>query len=250
MPLGQAELSGDIGSSVALGRGNMLRGSGLAASLVVLAAPAFADELEKRHKELLERKDLQFVFTVDQPPEPQRPPGWLEWLGDLLGFLSPLFNLIFWGALALVLAGIIFFAAREFIESRPGRNPKVKDENPVQVTEFRPTEAKAKALLEEADRLAAAGKFDEAAHTLLYRSIEDIEERLPRSIRKAQTSREIAGLTALPQAVRAAFEPITRAVERSWFGGLKLNAADYQVCRKAYADFALAEAWSRTGAAA
>ena len=228
----------------------MLRGLSLAASVVVLVAPAFADELEKRHKELLERKDLQFAFAIDPPPAPQRPPGWLSWLGACLSFLSPLFNLIFWGALALVVGGIIFFAVREFMESRPGRNPRIKDGNPVQVTEFRPTEAKAKALLEEADRLAAAGKFDEAAHTLLYRSIEDIEERLPRSIRKAQTSREIAGLAALPQAVRSAFEPITRAVERSWFGGLKLNADDYQVCRKAYADFALAEAWVRSGAPA
>jgi hypothetical protein len=227
----------------------MLRRLSLAASVFVLAAPAFADELEQRHKELLDRKDLQFAFSVE--PEPVRQTsGWLSWLGDILSALSPLFNAIFWGALALVLGGIIFFVAREFLENRPGRKPKVKDENPVQVTEFRPTEAKAKALLEEADRLAAAGKFDEAAHTLLYRSIEDIEERLPRSIRKAQTSREIAGLSALPQAVRLAFEPITRAVERSWFGGLKLNAEDYQVCRKAYADFALAETWSPAGAAA
>jgi hypothetical protein len=136
------------------------------------------------------------------------------------------------------------------VESRPGRSPKIKDENTVQVTELRPTETKAKALLEEADQLAAAGKFDEAAHTLLYRSIADIEERLPRSIRRAQTSREIASLAALPQAVRSAFEPITRAVERSWFGGLKLNADDYQACRKAYSDFALPETWSRAGAAA
>ena len=250
MPQGEVDTSGDIGSSVALGRGNMLRRLSFAASLAALASPAFADDLEQRHKELLERKDLQFVFSVEPPPQPQRPPGWLDWLGDLLNFLSPLFNLIFWGALALVVGGIIFFVAREFAESRPGRSPKIRDENPVQVTEFRPTEARAKALLEEADRLAAMGRFDEAAHTLLYRSIQDIEERLPRSIRKAQTSREIAVLAALPQAVRTAFEPITRAVERSWFGGLKLDADDYQACRKAYADFALAETWSRTGAAA
>jgi hypothetical protein len=228
----------------------MLRRLTLAASLAVLAAPAFADDLEQRHKALLERKDLQFAFSVEPPPTPPRSSGWLDWLGDLLSLLSPLFNIIFWGALALVVGGIIFFAVREFVESRPGRSPRIKDDNPVQATEFRPTEAKAKALLEEADRLAAAGKFDEAAHTLLYRSIEDIEERLPRSIRKAQTSREIAGLAVLPDAVRGAFEPITRAVERSWFGGLKLNADDYQACRKAYADFALAETWTRAGAAA
>ncbi|NJM47374.1 MAG: hypothetical protein HC860_15445, partial [Alkalinema sp. RU_4_3] len=69
--------------------------------------PAFADDLEQRHKELLERKDLQFAFSVD-PPEPvERSPGWLDWLGDFLNLLSPLFTVIFWGALALVIGGIL-----------------------------------------------------------------------------------------------------------------------------------------------
>lgn len=237
---------GDVGSSVVFKRGMIWRAGGLAAAAAWLALPAFADDLEQRHKELLDRKDLQFAFSAE--PEPFERPGWLDWLGDLLNFLSPLFNVIFWGALALGVLAILYFVAREFAESRPGRNPKIRDENPVQTTEYRPTEAKAKALLEEADRLAAAGKYDEAAHTLLYRSIADIEERLPRSIRKAQTSREIAGMAILPDAVRAAFAPITRAVEQSWFGGRKLSADDYQACRKAYADFALPDAWSSPGA--
>jgi hypothetical protein len=220
----------------------MLRSLNLAVAAVLLALPAFADDLEQRHKELLGRKDLQFAFTAEPAPSP--PPGWLSWLGDVLQFLSPIFNVIFWGALAFVIAGILFFVVREFAESRPGRNPRIRDENPVQETDYRPTSARAKALLGEADRLAAEGRFDEAAHTLLHRSIEDIEERLPRSIRRAQTSREIAGLAVLPAAVRAAFAPITRAVEQSWFGGRKLIAEDYQACRKAYSDFALAEAWA------
>ena len=59
----------------------MLRRLSFAASIAALALPAFADELEQHHKELLERKDLQFAFTVDPPPEPQRPPGWLDWCG-------------------------------------------------------------------------------------------------------------------------------------------------------------------------
>ena len=68
------------------------------------------------------------------------------------------------------------------------------------------------------------GYATEAARTLLHRSIEDIEQRIPQSIRKAQTSREIAGLPVLPDVVRRAFQPITRAVERSWFGGRPLDA--------------------------
>src|SRR3546814_10172873 len=37
----------------------------------------------------------------------------------------------------------------------------------------------ARALLAEADALAAEGRFAEAAHLLLYRSVEDIEGRRP-----------------------------------------------------------------------
>lgn len=207
-----------------------------------VSGPAFADEFDKRHKELLGRQDLQFAFTPEKIPEP--PPSWLRGLTEFLSALGPIFEIIFWGAIALGVAALAWFIAREFWNSRIGVNPKIKDKTPVQVTDYRPAPARARALLEEADRLAAAGRYDEAARTLLHRSIEDIEERIPQSIKKAQTSREIAGLDVLPDVVRSAFRPITRAVEQSWFGGRPLDAESYQACRKAYADFALAESWT------
>lgn len=214
----------------------------MAVQTLCLCGPAFADEFDRLHKELLGRKDLQFAFTAPEAPEP--PPSWLNGLFEFFRVLGPVFEVIFWGAIALGVVAVLWFIGREFWASRIGLNPKIKEDGDPQVTAYRPEPAKARALLEEADRLAAAGRYDEAARTLLHRSIEDIEQRLPQSIRKAQTSREIAGLSLLPEVVRGAFRPITRAVEQSWFGGRPLDAESYQTCRKAYADFALPESWA------
>ena len=78
----------------------MLRRLILAASLAVLAAPAFADDLEQRHKALLERKDLQFAFSVDPPPSPPQSPAWLAWLllhlMFLVGFRNRIIVLFQW----------------------------------------------------------------------------------------------------------------------------------------------------------
>ncbi len=206
------------------------------------AAGAQQQSFEQRHKDMVERSDLQFEFTPQKdlpPPDPDT----LGWLDQLLDAMAPLFNLIFWGALAAGGVALLWFVGREAWAGRPGQG--LTDGNaPDQATDFRPEASRARALLAEADRLAALGQFDEAVRVLLHRSIDDIEQRAPNSIRKAQTSREIGGMPILPDAVRAAFAPITRAVEESWFGGRAVDAARYQDCRKAYADFALADSWT------
>lgn len=244
MPSGKQAQSRDIATGVAFDRGKLRRKLSVAAVVVLtlcVSVPAFADEFDKRHKELLDRQDLQFAFTPEKIPD--RPPDWLRPLIEFLSALGPVFEFIFWGALVLAVAALAYFIIREFWNSRIGRNPKINEKSVVQVTDYRPEPARARALLEEADRLAAAGRYDEAARTLLHRSIQDIEERIPQSIKKAQTSREIAGLDVLPEVVRNTFRPITRAVEQSWFGGRPLDAAGWQACRKAYSDFALPESW-------
>ena len=78
---------------------------------------------------------------------------------------------------------------------------------------------------------------------LLYRSVEDIENRLPRHIRMAMTSREIAALKDLPAKARQAFAAIASIVEKGVFAGLDITREDYQLARAAYETFASAEAW-------
>ena len=110
--------------------------------------------------------------------------------------------------------------------------------------EWRPDAAAARDLLAAADALAAQGRFAEAAHLILLRSVADIERRRPRSVRPALTTREIAGLSALPPSARPAFAQIGRVVERSLFGGAPVEAAEYAECRREYEAFALPAGWA------
>ena len=224
----------------------------LGLAVLSAAAPALAQEkpqqgatFEERHETLARRTDLQFEFTplpkIEMRPKPQR-----SWMDGVFDGLQPFLEAIFWGALVLGGLALIAFVYREVWAARNDGSAKQKTAV-LQTSDFRPEAGKARALLAEADRLAAEGRYDEAVRTLLHRSIEDIEERVPNSIRKAQTSREIARMPQLPEQVRGAFSPITRAVEESWFGGRPVDAARYQDCRKAYADFALPEAWGGAG---
>jgi hypothetical protein len=120
------------------------------------------------------------------------------------------------------------------VRSKPG-----PDGEPV----WRIGEEPARQLLGDADALAADGRYSEAAHLLLHRSIAEIDRRRPASVRKALTSRDIAALPAIPSSPADAFRAIVAAVERSLFGGRALDAADWQDCRAAYERFAFAEVW-------
>ncbi len=94
-----------------------------------------------------------------------------------------------------------------------------------------------------ADRLAAEGRFDEATHLLLQRSVGQIAAARPDLVEPATTARELAAMGALPDAARTAFGTIAGRVERSLFALRALGADDWQAARAAYADFALPQAW-------
>jgi len=198
------------------------------------------DAFARAHEALLRHRDLQFDPTVRPPPPPV--PDWLLAFGKLLASAAPYLVYVFWGCLILGAAIILFFVAREVITTRwpsmrPGKGPALGAED------WRPSVAKARTLLEDADRLAAAGRFAEAVHLILFRSIEDIEGKRPDLIRPALTSRDIAGLEGVPHTVRRTFSDIARVVERSFFGGRPVGADEFAACRQAYEGFAFAEAW-------
>jgi hypothetical protein len=198
-----------------------------------------ADGFSRAHAALLRGRSLQFEPTVQAPPHV---PAWLRAFGELLASAAPYLTYVFWGFLILGAAVVLFFLARELIATRwpsmrPGKGPALGDE------EWRPSLAKARTLLEDADRLAAAGRFAEAVHLILFRSIEDIEGKRPDLISPALTSRDIAALDGVPQSVRRTFSQIARVVEHSFFGGRAVGADEFAACRAAYEGFAFAEAW-------
>lgn len=202
------------------------------------AAPSGAG-FDAAHQALAADRSLQFEVAGLDPPKP--PPGWLEPLLELIRALGPVFQVVFWAGLAVIVAAILWFIAREIIRIRP---PGKKDGLVIQDDGWRPAPAAALALLSDADALAAQGRFAEAVHLLLLRSINDIDGRLPNTVRPALTARDIAGLTKLPAAARPAFGLIARVVESSLFGGQPVDRAVFVDCRQAYEAFAFPQAWA------
>jgi hypothetical protein len=194
------------------------------------------------HRTLLEDESIQFEMKEFVPPEP---PAWLRWLAELLADTGPFWVVLFWVAAAAVLLTLLYFAAR-WIERGGLGFLKPRSEGESQAPDnWTIAEAPARALLAEADALAGAGRFSQAAHLLLFRTIEEIDRRRPDLVRPALTSRDIGGAPQLPPGPRSAFQRIAMAVERSLFGGRSLALADWQSCRAAYEDFVVAREWSR-----
>jgi hypothetical protein len=198
------------------------------------------DPLATAHAELLKDRGFQFDRAVFTPP---KPPEWLKWLGEAFEAIAPLLKWFFWIGVAIIAGLVLYALVREVLRLRmPAAKPKAfqLEAEP----EWRPDAAAARDLLAAADRLAGEGRYAEAAHLILLRSVDDIVSRRPKAVGPALTTREIAGLSALPEAARPAFAKIGRVVERSLFGGALVDAEDFAECRRDYEAFALPAGWA------
>lgn len=219
-----------------------------------------ADQFDAAHAALKADRSIQFGFT--SPPEPPRPPEWLrhlfEWLERVLepvgrflrwigSFLpdAPLARMFLWAVLiiaACALAWGLYQRLRTGKWQWPAfRKAPLADAEDEQ--EWAPDFAPAHEWLGEADALAEQGRYAEAAHHLLFRSIEDISRRRPHLVRPALTSREIGSAEVIPNEARGLFVGIVKLVERSLFGGRAVDRDDWANARAAYAEFALPKAW-------
>jgi hypothetical protein len=203
-------------------------------------SPPLPPDFIAAHKTVLADKAMQFHL---EKPVTFQPPEWLGWfkpIGQFFEAFAPFAQFIFWGVVAMVVAIILYFILREFVDIRW---PWAKKQTEAEAPEWLPDAAPARALLAEADALAANGRYGEAAHLILLRSVEDIERRRPKFLKPSSTAREIAGASALPDKARATFALIARHVEASLFGGQGLDAGSWTECREAYGRFALAGEW-------
>jgi hypothetical protein len=170
-------------------------------------------------------------------------PEWLLAVFRFLARLQPLFELLFWTCIAALACLIIFFAAREALRYYRSHKPRETDPTTAE-PDWRLVLARARALLSDADRLAAEGRFAEAVHLLLFRSIEDIDAKRPDAVKPALTSRDILTLSALPAAARRALGRLVAAVEWSYFAGRPVDATVFSECRRAYEEFAFPDSWA------
>ena len=186
--------------------------------------------------------DIQFA-PVTIPPPKAPDPSWLEALGRLLEKLfGPLGRLlgIAWPVLEKIVIGLGVVGLALIAWHLLRRLPSLRRRAPAPMPGWTPDHAEAALLLEDADRLASEGRFDEAAHLLLQRSVRQIAEARPDWLTPSSTAREIAGLPGLAVAAREAVALIADRVERSLFALRPLGAEDWQAAREAYARFALA----------
>ena len=203
-----------------------------------------AAALRTAHARLLRDKTLQFDFASAPPPKPPPRLDWLKPFGQVLAEIVHLLGYVFWACVILGVAAFVAFILLEIARTHwPGlRRPRAAPR--AAQSDWRPDAAVARALLEDADRLAAEGRYAEAARLLLHRSIEEIESRRPRLVRPAYTAREIGRLDDLPGGARPTFAFIAGVVEESLFGGREVDAAGFAACRRAYEEFAFPGAWA------
>ncbi|HTO29428.1 MAG TPA: hypothetical protein VL017_12615, partial [Devosia sp.] len=131
------------------------------------------------------RANGEIQFAPVQMPEKPPPPSWLlrflDWLSDLLRPAAEKLGLS-WPVLKWILLGIVVLAALTLLwrllapiaRIRFARAGTSENEQG-----WVPDRVAAIALLEDADRLAAEGRFDEATHLLLQRSVNQIAQARP-----------------------------------------------------------------------
>ncbi len=186
--------------------------------------------------------DLQSHFGHIDPPKPVH----LEWLANFFKALADLFApigpilpyLLYALAIAVVII-VLIPVARLLINTRFER---FRDRDRLNAdAPWRPTREAVAALLGDIDALAADGRYDEAVHLLLVRSVADINAYRPDMVRLHYSARDILIHPLLPAGARPAFQRIVGWVEKSYFAGIAVGKAGFDACRQAYVDFVAAE---------
>lgn len=219
--------------------------AGSAIKPLVTVGPALSaprrDGFDAAYTQVRGEGDIQFSASFAKPPDP--PPEWwddaVRWLGDLLepaarvlAAIWPVLSKVLLAALVVGVLALLWVIVSPYIEDWRERRAAA-------APDWVPDQALARRLLEEADALAAQGRFDEAAHLLLYRSIEDISARRPELLRPSTTAREIGAFEALSARARSAFGVIAGHVESSFFARRPLDRSAWDSAREAYRAFAL-----------
>lgn len=142
------------------------------------------------------------------PPEPFDLP---------LGPLALLLRIFVWTFLAvLVILAVTWLVRRLSAPPRDVTLPDAVTPGPVEIP------------IESAERLASAGRFAEAIHSLLLETLAALARGA--RIAPALTSREILERIALPPQARDALSGLVMAVELSRFGGQAAAEDDYRAC--------------------
>jgi hypothetical protein len=172
----------------------------------------------------------------DTPRVPARriEPADAGWSGG--GAASTVASVLMWTVVAVGAGLLLAYAARE-LSGAGGTAPRPEAAAP-------PTRDDQLAVVEQpladADELAREGRFAEAIHTLLLRTLRELAARSRAALPRSLTSREILARVDLGADARLALGDLVTTTERSHFGDDEPGAADYDRCRRQFHVFAAA----------
>jgi hypothetical protein len=149
--------------------------------------------------------------------------------------ISAVMRMIVYGVLIVALVMILMWVARDL---RLGSaEEKLEGEEMPQPTVDQDVIERP---IGDADELARAGRYAEAIHTLLLRTLVELVRATRTRVPASLTSREILGRVPLVPEARAALYTLVATVEVTYFGDEVPGAADYDRCRHDFQAFALA----------
>jgi hypothetical protein len=93
-------------------------------------------------------------------------------------------------------------------------------------------------VLENAEKLAAEGRFSEAVHALLLRALQILKMNSHEQIPDFMTGRELLRTVQLSEARRSALGHLLLGSELAYFGGRPTERDDYERCVQHYQAFA------------
>lgn len=226
------------------------------------AQPADDAAIEKATREVLDRR-YQRELPIGQlelrpgerprdgrpkaaPGRARRAPDRARSEHDERGMASPLsavMRMIVFGILAVAVVMILLWLVRDL---RRGSDAESLEGEEV------PQPTVDQGVIErpvgDADELARAGRFAEAIHTLLLRTLVELVRATRTRVPASLTSREILERVPLVPAARAALYQLVSTVEVTYFGDEVPGAADYERCRGEFQRFA--EAYRSAGGGA
>lgn len=141
-----------------------------------------------------------------------------------------LWIIVFIAVVLIVLFLIEDLTGRRFLRNRPA-------EPETRVTDAEPDEEVvllSVGPLEDADRLAAQGRFDDAVHVLLLGALESIRLSIGRVFEPSLTSRELVAKDFMPAPYRRLVATLVSAVETSRFAGHPAGESEFRRCRGIY----------------
>jgi hypothetical protein len=191
--------------------------------LHVLLSPPPAEQIARAVREVYADERVQREF-----PEPrvESRPARVE-VPDWIGVGA---RIVFWTVFVLAAAALLAIAVRA-IAGRRARDRGLR------ATPAVPSETRGAAppppSLADAERYAAAGRFDEAVHALLLGAVETVACSVA-AVPDHWTSREVVAGLALDGPRRGDFARLVDSVEQSRFGRHPVGTEEWTVARSAF----------------